>query len=93
MQQLEKAGFLEVKQGKTGGYRCSGSADQVTISKIIEAVEGLEDYSRCLLGFESCSDVTPCPMHRLWAPYREAIYAMLNNTTLKQLGHNQTSGQ
>jgi Rrf2 family protein len=85
MQQLEKAGFLEVRQGKTGGYRCSGSSDQVTLSRIIDAVEGLEDYSRCVLGFESCSDETPCALHKRWAPHRAAIYAMLNETTLKEL--------
>ena len=44
MHTLAEAGFLEVVQGKMGGYQINTQKTQIFIYEIIGAIEGLESY-------------------------------------------------
>jgi DNA-binding IscR family transcriptional regulator len=48
-------------------------------------VEGLENYNRCILGFEECSDDNPCPLHDYWLPIRDQINHLLYHVSLANL--------
>jgi Rrf2 family transcriptional regulator, iron-sulfur cluster assembly transcription factor len=85
MRNLAAAGLVKSRRGKTGGYRLCCDLDKITLAHIVDVVEGLDSYERCLLGFETCGDEKPCPMHKLWGPQRDAIKAMIYNTTLQDL--------
>jgi Rrf2 family protein len=85
MRNLAAAGLVKSMRGKTGGYQVCCNLDEITLAQIVDVVEGLESYDRCLLGFEKCGDDKPCPMHKLWGPQRDAIKAMIFNTTLQDL--------
>ena len=85
MSKLADAGLVNSEQGKLGGYRIHQPLDSIYLSQIAGLVEGLEDYQRCILGFEDCSDENPCSLHDLWLDRREDIKAMLYSTTLADL--------
>jgi Rrf2 family transcriptional regulator, iron-sulfur cluster assembly transcription factor len=85
MSTLAATGLVKSMRGKTGGYQVCCDLDKVTLAQIVDQVEGLESYERCLLGFEKCGDEKPCPMHSLWGPKRDAIKEMIFNTTLQDL--------
>lgn len=85
MSKLADAGLLDVRQGVKGGYRIIRDLNQIYLYQIAELVEGLEDYQRCVLGFPECSDDHPCALHSRWAEHREALKAMLFETTLAEL--------
>jgi len=85
MTQLSQAGLLESTQGKRGGYRIARPLDQIHLHQVVEVVEGLGDYHRCILGHATCTGEDPCCMHHLWEPQIESARAMIYERTLADL--------
>ncbi len=85
MGRLKTAGIVEAVQGKGGGYRIARPLDAVCIADIVDAVEGLDNYDRCILGFDSCDDENPCPMHPFWAGHKDAVLDTMKSVTLAQM--------
>jgi Rrf2 family protein len=85
MHTLTRVGLLEVEMGKNGGYRINRQRKEIYLYQIIGAIEGLESYSRCVLGFSECSDENPCPLHAHWLAQREYLKKMVYNLSLKDL--------
>ena len=85
MGRLREAGFVESVRGKNGGYRIAKPLIEIRLEQIIETVEGLEDFNRCLLGFERCDEDNPCPMHEFWSGPKDGIQDMLVNVSLADM--------
>ena len=85
MSKLAVAGLVEAVQGKQGGFRLNSAREPIYLSDIIDIVEGLDDYNRCVLGFEACSDENPCSLHQFWLKHLESINKMLYKTSLSDL--------
>jgi len=85
MGRLREAGFVESVRGKNGGYRIAQPLNKIRLEQIVDSVEGLESYDRCILGFERCDEDNPCPMHKFWIGPRQSIQRMMANVTLAQM--------
>lgn len=85
MHTLAAAGFLEVVQGKLGGYQINHSKNQIFLYEIIGAIEGLDSYERCILGFPECSNENPCSLHAIWAENQQNLKDMVYNVCLTDL--------
>jgi len=82
---LTKAGFIKSILGREGGYVFARNANHTYLADIIEAVEGMDKYQKCLLGFSECDDKHPCSLHERWAPIRDQLLEFLQNTTLAEV--------
>jgi Rrf2 family protein len=82
---LNQAGLVNVRQGKQGGYRINDQRPPIYLYEIIGVVEGLENYDRCILGFDECSAENPCSLHQFWLVYKERLRDMIFNTNLEDL--------
>ena len=85
MSQLASAGLVEVTRGKYGGYMLSRPAEEISILAVVEACEGLQAYSRCLLGLNECSPKRPCALHVHLVPLTRELAALLENTCIDAL--------
>jgi len=85
MGRLRDAGFVESFRGQSGGYRIARPLDEIHLEQIVDTVEGLEIYDRCLLGFDICDEDNPCPMHEFWQGPRENIRSMMADVTLADM--------
>ena len=85
MSKLATAGLVESVQGKHGGFRINTSREPIFLSEVIEVVDGLNDYQRCVLGFKTCSNENPCSLHQHWLEPRDKIKQMIYNVDLKSL--------
>ncbi len=85
MPRLVEAGILSSSKGKRGGYRFAKSPDTIYLNEVIDVVEGWENYDRCILGFEKCSDENPCPIHEQWAPIKKQMLEMFETNTLQDV--------
>ena len=85
MSRLREAGFVESVRGKNGGYRISKPLDQIHLEMIVDSVEGLENFNRCLLGSARCDEENPCPMHEFWNGPKESINEMLADVSLADM--------
>lgn len=82
MTQLSKFGFINSIQGKEGGYYFSKKLEDISIAQVINAFEGLNKFSGCVLGFDECPDENPCAFHTKWISIRGEILEFFQETNL-----------
>ncbi len=85
MTDLARNGFIKSIQGREGGYVFAKNATTIHLSEIIDAVEGMDKYTGCLLGLNNCSDDSPCSLHYAYAPIRNQVLNLLDTLTLADL--------
>ena len=85
LQQLARKGFLKSTKGPTGGFCLQLKAGEVRLIDIVDAVDGLVDYSKCIAGFPECSDKMPCPLHDGWSALHSRIMDYLRRNTIGSL--------
>lgn len=87
---LRKAGILQSRIGKGGGYWLALPANRVTLSSIIQALEGdlaplqclsTTNYARC----EECKDEITCGTRLVMADVDVALRAVLDKLTLADI--------
>ena len=87
--ELKKAGILESKKGKGGGYYLRKDPSQIKVATIVRLVNGpiamlpcvsLYFYKRC----DNC-DETSCGLHDIMIQVRDASLGVLENKTLADL--------
>ncbi|MEK6552208.1 MAG: Rrf2 family transcriptional regulator, partial [Bacteroidota bacterium] len=66
MQILTPSGIVCSKKGKNGGFYLGKNPDSIKLIDIVEAIDGLDVFKSCVLGFPGCSMETPCPVHNQW---------------------------
>jgi Rrf2 family transcriptional regulator, iron-sulfur cluster assembly transcription factor len=85
LQDLARGGFLKSNKGPRGGFRLAVSPNDLTMLRVIEAVDGAGRYQRCILGGEECNDRALCSMHDSWVPVRSHIVEYLQGTSIADL--------
>lgn len=84
-QDLTRAGLLVSAKGRGGGFALKRRASGISLYDVIEVVDGVEQYSGCVVGLSKCDDRQPCSQHECIKPIRRQILSYLNNTTLVDL--------
>ena len=87
---LSKHGFILSVQGRNGGFTLNRPSQQIILSEIIDAVEGLDVLGTCIMGFKKCPFDHTCAMHETWDQTRNSILNVLRNTSLAQLKGSNT---
>lgn len=85
MTKLTKSGLIRSIQGRDGGYVIHKPLNEIYLIEIIKAVEDVEKYVGCVLGFEECSNENPCALHYKWNKIKEDTNTFLNTTTLNEI--------
>jgi Rrf2 family protein len=85
LQQLARQGFLKSSKGPTGGFCLRYTASDITLLQIVESIDGLADYQRCIGGMMECNDQMRCGMHDSWKALRSRIIEYLEGTTVEDL--------
>ncbi len=85
LQELARAKLIGSKKGKYGGFYKTDASMNTKIIKIIEVIDGLDIFSKCLFGFPNCSNEEPCPVHSFWGEIRDKLFLMFNELSLEDL--------
>ncbi|MBI5856599.1 MAG: Rrf2 family transcriptional regulator [Sphingobacteriales bacterium] len=87
--ELKKAGILESKKGKGGGYFLKKDPSKVNVANVIRLVNGPIAMLPCvsLYFYERCKncDEKHCGLHDMMILVRDASLNILENRTLKDL--------
>ncbi len=89
LQQLARKGFLRSSKGPTGGFTLRMKPEDISLLKIVEAMDGLNDYQRCPGGLSECNAQAPCGMHDSWSELRKYILNYLERTNIGALAKAQ----
>ena len=85
LQSLRESKIIYSAKGKSGGFCLAKPPSEIKLIDVVEAIDGLEMFNSCVLGFPECSPDTPCPVHDSWGALRTQAYEMLSNETLDKL--------
>jgi Rrf2 family protein len=82
MGDLTRAGLVEGRAGRTGGYRLARPAATITLLDVIHAVEPEPDSRSCILRGGPCGLDGRCAVHDAFTDAREAMLQRLDTVSL-----------
>lgn len=85
LQTLARNKLVISQKGKSGGFILARPAQQITPFDIITAIDGPTFLDGCLLGFPTCNDHAPCPVHNDWGELKNGILKMFYDENISQL--------
>ncbi len=85
LQEMARDGFLKSSKGPRGGFRLNQPPEDISMLRIVEAVDGAGRYDRCIGGSPECNDRAPCGMHDSWKALRSRIIEYLGGTSVADL--------
>lgn len=85
LQILNQKNIVVSFKGPNGGVALACPAKDISLTEIVEAIDGASVFYACLLGLDECGDENPCPMHFQWGPIRDQIKEIFDHTSLKDI--------
>jgi Rrf2 family protein len=82
---LKSAGLVKSQRGAKGGYSLSSAPQNITLSGIVEAIDGPINLVECARDKNYCNRVNSCVTHDIWCELGKAMELTLKNTTLENL--------
>lgn len=82
---LNKAGYLDVARGQSGGYRLSKKPKEYIVGDILRATEGDLAPIYCLTEEGSCTRKNDCKTYLFWKGLDDTINEYINSKTLEDL--------
>ena len=94
LQLLVRNKILSSQKGPKGGFKLAKPSKDITLFHVVEAVDGTNFLTSCVLGFPSCSSKNPCPMHAKWGELRDRVHQILVDKTISDISRDISgSGQ
>ena len=90
LHRMAKSGFVSSIKGKGGGFYFDKEKNDLPIKELIVAIEGTKSFTGCGFGLKHCSEDSPCPIHKKYAPIREAINKLISTETIQSLARKGT---
>ncbi len=84
---LRRAELVRSVRGPGGGYLLALPMGEISISRVIDAVDESVDATRCQ-GLSDCQQGDTCLTHFLWCDLSDQIRGFLDGVTLAQLVEN-----
>ena len=75
-------GLIASKRGYRGGIVLAVPAEQISLARIVQALDGDSWSQECFFGLEKCPAARACPAHVMWSRMRKQIDGTLSRTTL-----------
>ncbi|MBI1909456.1 MAG: Rrf2 family transcriptional regulator [Deltaproteobacteria bacterium] len=85
MRQLVKAGLLEARHGRGGGFFLTRPLSKISFAEILAAVGSEFESNRCLFGWKKCPKKNPCLLHNQWKGMKGRLLRWAKETTLKDV--------
>jgi len=85
LQSLKESGLISSSKGKSGGFTLAKDPSRIKLIDVVSAIDGLEMFGSCVLGFPECTPTHPCPVHVTWGSLRDQAYEMLTSETIDKL--------
>lgn len=84
-QDLARAGLVESRRGRGGGFGLAAPPNKIRLMEIIEAInDPVPEQVHCLLKPYECKGDEPCVLHQAVAAWEELMRNRLEQTTLAE---------
>jgi Rrf2 family protein len=85
LQKLAKAGLVRSFRGVKGGFQLSRRTSEITLLRVIEAIQGPVFLNKCFVNQKACSRRKECTVHPLWNIMAECVTERLGNCSIEIL--------
>lgn len=92
LQRLVRAKLLKSVRGPHGGFKINQKQAPIYLKDIVVAIDGDGLFTKCVLGFETCSAEEPCAVHHKFEYLRNDLQKTLAETKLDEIAGIVTSG-
>lgn len=93
LQLLSRNKIITSSKGPTGGFSMTNlQLETITLSTIVQVIDGDDIYLGCGLGLIKCNEQKPCPVHNQFKSIRDELKNMLETTTIKSLAEDLEKG-
>ena len=86
---LIDAGLIVSSRGSHGGLKLAKPPEKIRLSEVVSLLEGTIAPVTCIQNPEQCPRSDSCATRDVWGDVGQAIYAVLNKTTLADLATRQ----
>ena len=93
LQLLVQSRILTSQKGPKGGFKLAKNPEEIALFHIVDAIDGTDFLTSCVLGFPECSSKSPCPIHSEWGMLRDGVYQMLANRTIADISKEITGNK
>lgn len=83
LQDLVRKNILKSTKGPNGGFYVDHTIMELSLIRIVEAIDGLGILKKCFLGREECSSENPCPMHDDFELCRNSIFEVFQKKNIR----------
>jgi Rrf2 family protein len=90
---LRRAGFIRSVRGPQGGHALIRDPRELTVSEVVEALEGPIMPSDCLDEASQCSRSGGCAQRDMWEEVQSAVLEVLNRVTIAELAERERAVQ
>jgi len=84
-QGLAKAGVLMVRQGALGGYELALPPGEISLLRVVEAMDGEILVNECLSRPQECGRSSYCAVHKVWDRARGQFRDTLSQASFEDL--------
>lgn len=85
LRKLVEAKILIAVKGHNGGFQLAKSPKKIKIIHILEAVDPQNMPRKCIFGWRTCNNKTPCLLHHHWTEVRKSFDHWIHTTTLEDI--------
>ena len=85
LKSLSRAGVVEATRGVCGGYRLAKNAQSISVSEIIEAIDGPIAVTECTEQRSACAHEAGCGLQANWKQINAALTNALAAITLADM--------
>ena len=82
---LSRAGIVEARLGRAGGYQLSKPASEISLLAVIEASEGDARRQNCVITGKDCGVGELCEVHDVFSEAQNAILARLDDVSVAEV--------
>ena len=85
LRRLVLAGLLRSQKGQGGGFKLARPPGNIRFMDVLAAIDCYPTEGRCVFGWGSCNESSPCPLHDSWHEMSKGFRDWAENTTLDQI--------
>jgi Rrf2 family protein len=85
LQGIARKGLLKSSKGPTGGFCLNVPPKKLKLIDIVDAVDGLNNFTSCAGGLPECTVAKACSLCDRWKPVQSRIMVFLQKTTVADL--------
>ncbi|HLK33701.1 MAG TPA: Rrf2 family transcriptional regulator, partial [Terriglobales bacterium] len=82
---LARARLIVAHRGTSGGFALAAPAEQISVLRVVEAIEGPIALNVCMAHGSGCGRQSWCPAHLVWSEAQAALTQVLRNASVGRL--------